>query len=209
MVDVMIVGAIRGLVSEGNWVSTLIRDRRPEVVALSISKEGLAAMGLHLSSEDEEAGLDNLEEEIYVAGLEAFGEVKKPPPCFAEAFGVAEEIGIPVEPLDLDDEEYTNAYCRNISTLEVISQGRCQRRIARHRFQATTAEEFVLEFDGIVNSQKGFKRLEGEREGHIATGISGLAAKQGVVLAVVEIERLAGVVRNLEDSGTGFEVLKH
>ncbi len=56
MIDVMLAGAIRGLVSEGNWVSTLIRDRRPGIVALYISKEGLAAMRLHLSTEDEEAG---------------------------------------------------------------------------------------------------------------------------------------------------------
>jgi hypothetical protein len=208
MVDVMLAGAIRGLVSEGEWIIKEIHEFRPDTVALSISKEGLIAMRSHLDSGAEEAGLDNLEEEIYVAGLEAFGEVRKPPPCFAGALNTAVELGIQVEPLDLDDEEYTNAYCRNISTLEVISQGRCQRRIARHRFQARSAEEFVLEFDEIVNRQKGFQKLEVEREEHMATEVARLASNRNCVLAIIEIERLQGVVRALEDSGNTFEVLE-
>jgi len=209
VVEILLAGAIRGLVSEGEWVSGQIRNKKPSLVCLSISKEGLSAMRSHIHTGEEEAGLDNLEEEIYVAGLGAFGEVKKPPPCFADAFGTANELGIPVEPVDMDDEEYTNAYCRNISTIEVISQGRCQRRIARHQFQAKTAEEFVLEFDEIVNRQRGFQRLEAEREKFVASGIARLAAGNDSMLAVLEIERLPGVVRNLEESGIAFEVLEH
>ena len=106
MSGVVLVGAVKGLVSEGERVSGLLRERDPDVIALAISPEGFQAMKAHLRIAEEEAGLDNLEEEIYVAGLEVFGEVRKPPPCFADAYEVAKELGKDVETLDLDDEEY-------------------------------------------------------------------------------------------------------
>ena len=156
----------------------------------------------HMEQNDANAAsLDNLEEDVYVAGLEDFGEVIKPPPCFSRAVIVAEKSNIQIEPLDMDDEQYTNAFCRNVSTLEMMSQGRCGRRMARHAFTATTPEDFVMEFDSIANHPKGFKRLEKEREEHMAMKISELAEKYEAVLAIVELERLAGISNALNEIG--------
>ncbi len=192
--EMLILGAVRGLVSEGEWVEKVVRTEMPEIVGLGISKEGLTALKEHMRHDDlNDAPLDNLEEELYVAGLEAFGKVRKPPPCFSRALTIANKNNIEIEPLDMDDEQYTNAFCRNVSTLEMMSQGRCGRQIARHTFTTTTPEDFVMEFDSIANRSKGFKRLEKEREEHMAMKISELAGKYNAVLAIVELERLAGV----------------
>ena len=198
----LIVGAVRGLVSEGERVEELIQKEMLDVVGLAISKEGLTALREHLEhNETNDAPLDNLEEEVYVAGLEAFGEVRKPPPCFSRAVKIAKKNNIRIEPLDMDDEQYTNAFCRNISTLEMMSQGHCGRRMARHTFTAATPEEFVMEFDSIANRSKGFRGLEKEREEHMAMKISELAGKYDDVLAIVELERLAGVSNALKEIG--------
>ena len=114
---------------------------------------------------------------------------------------------MPIKALDMNDEQYTNAYCRNISTLEMVSQGRGQRRIARHQFAAQTAEEFVLEFDSIVNKQKGYKKLEQEREEFMAMKIGKLAKKHEKVLAIVELERLGGVKEALGTLEISFSTL--
>jgi len=198
MPELILAGAIRGLVSEGKRIARIVDETRPDAVALAVSPEGLRAMEEHLNSEDENAALENFEEEIYVAGLEAFGEVIKPPPCFSEAWKSASAIDLPVEPLDMNDDKYTNAFCRNISTLEMVSQGRCQRRIAKHKFQATSPKEFVLEFDSIVNRQKGHQKLEREREEYMVMKINKLTNKYEKVLAVVELERVDGVKRGLD-----------
>lgn len=196
----MIVGAVRGLVSEGERVEELIQKEMPDVIGLAISKEGLTAMREHLErNETNDAPLENMEEEVYVAGLEAFGEVRKPPPCFSRAVTIAKKNNILIETLDMDDEQYTNAFCRNISTLEMMSLGRCGRRMARHAFTAATPEDFVMEFDSIANRSKGFKRLEKEREEHMALKISELAGKYEDVLAIVELERSTGISNALND----------
>lgn len=207
MPSVMLIGAIRGLVSEGDRVGGLLRTNRPDAIGLVVSKEGLQAMNEHLkSNEEENAMLENVEEEIYVAGLEAFGEVMKPPPCYAEAWKVCEELNIPAEPLDMNDDQYTNAYCRNISTFEMMTQGRAQRRIVRHKFQANTPQEYVLEFDSVVNRQKGYQNLEAEREEYIAVNVKKLSKKHGNVAAVVELERLDGVKKALDVLGVTYAV---
>jgi pheromone shutdown protein TraB len=208
MSSVVLIGAVRGLVSEGERVANVLKESKPEAVGLAISKEGLQAMKEHMeTAEEKKAELENIEEEIYVAGLEAFGEVRKPPPCYAEAWKTAVALNIPAEPLDLNDDQYTNAYCRNISTLEMMTQGRAQRRIARHKFEATTPEEYVLEFDSVVNRQKGCQRLEAEREEYIAVNIKKLAKKHANTAAVVELERLEGVKRALGALGVSYTLI--
>jgi hypothetical protein len=205
MSSVVLIGAIRGLVSEGERVKDIIRSNRPSVIGLAISAEGLAAMEEHLkSADDTNAELENLEEEIYVAGLETFGEVRKPPPCYSEAWETAIELKIPVESLDLNDEQYTNAYCRNISTLEMMTQGRSQRRIVKHQFESTTAREFVVEFDSVVNRQKGYQKLEAEREEYMALRIKKLSKDHQKVTTVVELERLEGVKSALDVLGVSY-----
>ena len=94
---VYVLPVIKGLVSEGEKVRAAILETRPEAVGVSISREELEGLR---SYQGEEIGLSALEE-AYKAGLEEFGEVQLPPPCYLEALRACEELGIPLIPLDM------------------------------------------------------------------------------------------------------------
>jgi pheromone shutdown protein TraB len=93
----------------------------------------------------------------------------------------------------MNDEEYTDAFCRNVSTFELYRQSRGSKRLIRREFKASTPEEFVLEFDTMVNRLEGYRKLEEDREKHMADKLLKLSKKWKSVLAVIELERLEGV----------------
>ncbi len=203
-----LMGAVRGLVAEGERVAAAIQNLVPEAIALSISPEGLQAMEKHDSSKPDKSEPSNPEEEIYIQGLSAFGEVVKPPPCFSMALEQAKAKNVPIRALDMDDEHYTLAYCKHVGTMDMIRQGHGRKSMPKHRFASKTPEEFVLEWDGLVNRLKGYRDLEDSREEWLAKGISKLAGKSGSVLAIVELERLEGVRRCLESMGCHPEIIQ-
>jgi pheromone shutdown protein TraB len=171
------------------------------VIALSISPEGLEAMGKPDGLKTDRNAPSNPEEEIYIHGLSEFGEVIKPPPCFSMALERAKAMNIPVKALDMDDEHYTLAYCKHVNTMDMIRQGHSRKSMPKHRFVSKTPEEFVLEWDDLVNRLKGYRELENSREEWLAKGISKLAQKEAGILAIVELERLKGVEKNLRSMG--------
>lgn len=198
--ELTLVGAVRGLKSEGDRVASIIREICPDAVGLAVSREGLEAMaGLAVEAKAEPS---NTEERAYIRGLGTFGEVVKPPPCFSAAL----RSGRPVTPLDMDDEHYTAAYCRYVSTWDMMRQGRSQKSMLRHRFRAKTPEEFVLEWDGIVNRLSGYRTLEASREMWLAKGACRLAAKHPRTLVIVEYERLRGVLKFLDRLGCIYRI---
>src|SRR2546426_8182175 len=136
---------------------------------------------------------------MYVLGLQQWGEVRKPPPCFLEAVREAAARGLSVRALDFNDEDYTDAFTANVGTLDLLWHTRLEKKAREHPFTATTPEEFVLEFDALVTDPQGYVRLEEARERHIAARIAKLASKHMGLLALVEYERAAGV-RTLLDA---------
>jgi hypothetical protein len=204
---ILLAGAIRGLVSEGDRVVRILERERPDAVGLAVSPEGLEVMASGKALPQDQKNAANPEEEMYIEGLSEFGEVVKPPPCFsmAQQFALANKIRI--EALDMDDEHYTAAYCKYVSTLDMIRQGNSRKHFARHAFVAGTPEEFVMEWDGLVNRLKSYRDLENAREAWFAKRISLLAGKGKAVLAVVELERLAGVSERLTGLGLEFETV--
>src|SRR5437867_4141003 len=109
---VHLMPVVRGLVSEAERARAALSEVGPEAVALSISREELEGLRAFAGGN---APADNLEEEVYVRGLARFGDVRKPPPCFVEAAAFAKERGIPVHPLDMDNDQYTTPYVAAVS----------------------------------------------------------------------------------------------
>jgi hypothetical protein len=205
----LIIPVIRGLVSEGERVSIALKKHAPDSLGVSISKEALEGLGTYLASEERNACAEpeNVEEEVYVAGLSRFGEVRKPPPCFVAAWQFGKERGVPVLALDMNDSQFTDAYCRNVSGLDVMFSERRERKIARHKFGSQTPAGFVLEWDEIVNSSKGFKNLEMERERCIANAVFELSKKYNKSVVVIELERIAGVKKILDEKGLLYTLI--
>ncbi len=186
---------VRGLPSEASTVRQAIESTRPTAVGLSIGPEELRTLR---SYDGGPLGPDNFEEEIYVAGLSAWEPAIKPPPCFSDAIKVADARDVPIEAIDMDEVTYTESYVDCVSALEVVFQGRLEKRLTKKRFRATNPKDFVLEWDAEVNASPGFARLQQRREAFMAGRLREVAASHDSVLAVIEVERAQGVRAVLE-----------
>lgn len=192
---VTLVPVIKGLVEEGNRVSGIIGSTGHDCVALSISVEEIEGLrNLDPSSEYE---MNNVEI-AYAKLLSGFGEVQVPPPCFYQAVLTADREGIPTEALDMDDLEYTDAYCELIKIRDMFRESIVSKRILKTKFDVTTVEDFILDWDRRINSPKGFRLLEQRREEFIADRISALTKSYNKVLALVDMERSEGVITLLQ-----------
>ncbi|HYM39031.1 MAG TPA: hypothetical protein VEY12_02650 [Thermoplasmata archaeon] len=186
--------AVRGLPSDGEAVREAIAALEPDVVALSVSPEELDSLRAYPGGNLEP---ETTEDEAYVAGLSAWEEPVMPPPCFTQAARIAEARHIPLEALDLSEEAYTEAYTKSVSTVELLLQGRLENRLLKKRFRVATPREFAIAWDAEINRTAGFARLQKERERFIASRIREVAGGRGRVLAVVEVERVKGVLAAL------------
>ncbi|MFQ6127421.1 MAG: hypothetical protein ACE5QW_00730 [Thermoplasmata archaeon] len=192
---IFVMPVIRGLVSEAREVDRAVQETKPDALGICVSKEELKTLDA-LGGQRTEPSSSH--EEAYMRGLERFGEVRKPPPCYSEGLSMAKRLRIPCIALDMDESLYSEAYCTFVSVVDVMRQTRDSRVVLEKEFQAQSPEEFVLELDAYVNRHKGFERLERERERYIALRLSKMQGKWSRILALVEVERANGVIENLE-----------
>lgn len=192
---IYVLPVIKGLVSEGEKVRNAISEIRPQAVGISISKEELEGLR---SYQGEEIELSD-QEEAYKAGLLEFGEVQLPPPCYMEAVKVTDELGIPLIPIDMNEELFSERYCELIGGLELMKESFLSHRVARKKFIMDSAEEFVLDYDRKVNGGRGISVLNSEREGHMWESLRGLAGIHERMLALVELERFDGLKKKMID----------
>ncbi|MBP7086508.1 MAG: hypothetical protein KBA58_00425 [Methanomassiliicoccales archaeon] len=186
---VFVLPVIKGLVSDGEKVRTAIVDARPDAVGMSISREELEGLRTY---QGEEIELSDLEE-AYKAGLSEFGEVQLPPPCYLEALKACDELGIPIIPLDMNEELFSDRYCELIGSLELMKESFFSHRIARKRFDLESAGTFVLDYDRKVNGGRGISALNAEREEHMASVLRSLTEGHRCILAIIELERANSV----------------
>ncbi len=192
--SVSVLPVVRGLPSDGDAVAQAITSLVPDRVALSVSPEELEILRRYRGG-NLEAG--TVEEEAYVAGLSAWEEPIMPPPCFTRAVAVAMARKIPLEAVDMTEEAYTDAYTTWVSTMELLLQGRMESRLLKKRFRVSTPQEFTLAWDAEVNRTAGFTRLQREREKFMASRLREVAQDGRQILAVIEVERVKGVLAAL------------
>jgi heme-degrading monooxygenase HmoA len=192
--EVRLLPVVRGLPSEAEAVTREFKSAAIDVIALSVSREEIESLRRF---HGESLQPDNVEDEVYMAGLSAWEEPVMPPPCFTEAVRQAAARGVRLEALDLDEEAYADAYTECVSAIELMMQGRMEMRLSRKKFHVSSPEEFVIAWDGEVNRRAGFAALQHRRERHMASRLRELATDAGRVLAVVEVERAKGVLAGL------------
>ncbi len=192
---VRVLPVIKGLVSEGEKVHGAIAEHRPAAVAISISKEELEGLRTY---EGEEIELSELEE-AYKVGLEEFGEVQLPPPCYLETVKACAELGIPLIPIDMEEDLFSERYCELIGGMELFKESFFTHRLAKKRFDLESAASFVLDYDRKVNGGRGVSTLNAEREAHMANATLSLAERYSCVLAIIECERESGVSHQLQN----------
>ncbi len=193
--DVVLIGAIKGLVSEGKAVKKEIETFGGNVAAISISPEELRGLREYIREGEFEISLYGYEE-AYLENLGNFGAVKAPAPCYVEAVKTTEKIGIPLVPLDMDDESFADVYIENVSKREFIAHMFRERRMEKKAFRVEGVEDYVLKWDRYINRIKGLRAVEEAREEHMARKLSEIS-KKGRVIAVIDFERLDGVVKRM------------
>lgn len=192
--EVTVLPVVKGLVSEEDTVAKAIAEVRPDAVAVSISKEELAA----LRNKDDYGRYELSDlEDTYAAFLETFGEVKVPPPCFVRCLDICTDGSVPILPLDMNDEVYTEAYCEHVGTGDMIKESFFSSRAGRKKYDLSSPQNFARDWDRRVNRSKGFRALELARERHMASVLRTLSSKYRNILAVVECERADGVGSSL------------
>jgi hypothetical protein len=189
------LGVVRGPLADGERVREVVVEHRPKVVALSIGREQLQA----LEAWDGTPGVAESEEEaVYMAGMERFTEIRKPPPCFVEALAASKDVKARCLGVDLDDRAYSRAFTEHITTWELMRQNSfVQNKLAAQKYVSQTPQSFALELDAILTKRKGYRALEMARSTHMAEAIRAAGKKYGTVLAVVEIERAASTLEGL------------
>ncbi len=187
---------VKGLESERRPAREAVARLRPEIVALPVSKEGLRGLRALHTGKAPEFFLSHYEE-VYALKLSRYGRVSVPPPSLSEAYAASVELEIPVRAIDLSEEEYADAFCESVSATNLLLHSVRWRWLKRRPFRAKTPEEFALAWDRAVNSLKGFRNLEARREEHMAASLRRLSEGHRTILAVLELERMEGVLEKL------------
>jgi hypothetical protein len=191
-----IPGVINGLTSEEANVKKAYNKVKPDVVAMQISEAELDGLRQVTEGEEFDYFMSNYEQ-IYAKKLAAFGEVKVPPPCYESAMKLCLRDRIPVEAIDMDDLYFTDVFCENVSTRDLIRHSLRVKKLRRKKFKAETAEEFVLAWDREINKLKGFRNLETAREKYMARELLRLSKRYDRILCIMELQRSEGVIAHL------------
>ena len=192
---VSVLGVIKGLKAEVGRVQSAFDLTRPDVVAVSLSKEELE--GLKNLPNDYIPELSRYEQ-IYAEGLSRFGEVAAPPPCYIATLELADHRGIRLVPVDLDEQSYSELYCAAVPGTTLFRHSTRTWILKRRRFSDEGPEEFVLRWDKAVNNLEGFRTIEKKRALAMAKGVLALCGDSKKILAIIELERAKEVVELIQ-----------
>lgn len=189
--NIFFLDVVRGLKSEVKKVSSAFKSIKPQLLAMSVSKE--ENEGLRSYAEDPFEIEMTRYEELYAKLLSRFGDVFLPPPCFSAGLEEAENADIQVIGIDMDDETHSAAYCALISGMDLFRHTTRFNFIKLRSFRADNAAEFVIKWDRVVNGLGGFRELERERERFMAEELKKIASQGKKTLALIDTERASNV----------------
>jgi len=185
-----IIPVVNGLVSEGERVAREFTDH--DAYAASLGIEGVQTIK-NRANIDEEFEVSELDL-VYAKHLEAYGQVEFPSPPMCQFIDMVKERGKNVIPLDMNDDDFTNLYCKCVGAFEFTNEHRTAKKGMKMRLSSTSPEELALEWDKYVNKSKGQAAISRKREEHMAAQIRDIARFRKELLVVMEIERVDGVV---------------
>lgn len=191
--DVSILPIIKGLVSEsGKIKEALEKDYDAIAVALGIEEIEALRRRKEITGDNETSDLDS----VYGFLLKNYGPIDMPVPAYTTLIDICDEKGISVIPLDMDDETYTKIYCDIVTPWELYKEKKVMKKAMKTKF-GETPEEFVKKWDSIVNEIRGYRKVSLVREEYMADQIKGVSKYRKSLLAVIEYERIDGIVESV------------
>ncbi len=195
--SVVILGVINGLVSEIEIVKEALERHKPGALGVALSASEVD--GVRIWNRDSSAKPDYTEfDAFYTREMSKYGEIKLPSPPFSYTIGVSDAAGIPLSPLDIDDDEYSELYLKNVSPVSLFFSSLLNRR-SRKKSVGGTVEEAVCTIDRLAMRPKGLAAVERERERHIAENIRSQCKEYSPFFAVIAYERAGGVLHFLNE----------
>ena len=183
---------IRGLVSEKDGIRKLF-DKKYDAVGVSLGPEDIDIISKRGEVTDK-PDISDLDA-VYAHLLMRFGKVDLPVPAYAELVDICRERSIDLLPLDMDDETFTEMFCKKVKPTDLFKETKVAKKALKHEFTASGPGEFAIEWDDYVNKKiRGFYLVSLQREAFIANEIAHHAAGKRNMLAVVELERMAGIL---------------
>ena len=192
--SVTVLPVIKGLVSEYDRVSDAITSDY-DCIAVSLGLEEIEIMKT-CDRQEWEYDPSNLDS-VYAHHLKNFGEVTVPVPAFKAVTDKCASMGIEPMPLDMCDEEFTKMYCDCVTTFDILKENRILKKSMKMQFDLSSPEAFVKQWDDLINKIKGQYAVSLRREEYIANQLRDLAKYKKNVLAVIEHERVEGVMIEL------------
>lgn len=202
----IIIATVKGLVSEADVIRESINRILPDAIGVHIGKEEMKGLESVVDGKVKNTYLTSYER-VYALKLSRFGEVQVPPPTLVESMKMAREMDIPIFPLDLSDEKYTDLYTKYISGVAMIRNSLRLKRINRRKFKSASPEDFAREWDRVSNRFRGFRLLEKHRERYQAKRIIKLCRKHERLFCVVELERSEGIVEAVKKGSSGAQII--
>ena len=195
--EIRILSTVKGLVSESDIVESEIESFDPDLVALGIGPEEVNGTREWDGEPYDMSGWD----EIYGLSLRKIvGDkgVKLPPPSFSTAIKVSDSKKIDVIGIDMDEESFTEAYTKNISTWQLFKRGRLEKSMSKAGIEGKTPEEIALNMESSIRELSGFANLERARVKTMAENLRVQSETRKKILSIIEISNVLELVGELK-----------
>ena len=192
-----IIPIVKGLISERDKVIDAMSKNDYETCGVSWGIEEIEAVRRRdeITGDNETNDLDV----VYLYKLKRFGDVDMPDPAFTYAVDEFSKKGVAVIPLDMSDDEFSEAYCREVSTWDFLKENKIVAKAMKKEFTSTSPEDFIMEWDSLINEIKGYRKMNALKEEFIADQIADLTKYRKNALILVDYERSERVVSLLEE----------
>ncbi|MDS0257237.1 hypothetical protein ApAK_06065 [Thermoplasmatales archaeon AK] len=154
---------IKGLVSHGSETEKFLRTAE-QVSGLS-----------EFIREPFEMNLSDYEI-IYGVRLSKYGEVMTPPPMYIEAVKYADEKGIPVIGLDMNENEFSELYQKNVGVLSLVRHSIRKKRLLGKDYGDNDPYAFVQEWSRQLDKVGALRKVDVERASFMAARFNDEAA---------------------------------
>ena len=195
---IRILSTVKGLVSESIFVEKEIDSFKPDLVALGIGPEEVQGTRDWDGKPYDMSGWD----EIYGLSLRKIvGEngVKLPPPSFSSAIKISDSKNIEVMGIDMDENSFTDAYTKNISTWQLFKRGRLEKSMAKTGIDGQTPEEIAMNMENSIRQLNGFAMLEEERVKVMNENLHEHLDKKRI-LVIIELANVDSLIKLLKEN---------
>ncbi len=194
--DIDIIPIIKGLVSEKQKVIDALSSKDYETAGVSWGIEEIEAVRrrAEITGDNETNDLDI----VYLYKLKTFGDIDMPDPSFTYIVDEFSKKNTAIIPLDMSDDEFAEAYCNEVSTLDFLKENKIIKKAMKAEFSTSSPEDFIMEWDALINEVKGYRKMNAIKERFIASQILDVAKYRRNVLVLVDYERFKGIMSILE-----------